>query len=86
MLALVQWIEIKMRKEWSPSWWGQKLTGSSDWSLRLDGLKLAMTLAGSEHHVNIEDEGSYRVNAGTFWTDVTFHPGKNKKAKVDGHS
>lgn len=84
MLALMQWIEIKMRNEWSPSWWGQKLTGSSDWSLRLDGLKLVMTLEGSEHHVNIEDEGSYRVNVGSFWTDITLYSEKNKEVKVDG--
>ena len=79
MLALMQWIEIKMRNEWSPSWWGQKLTGSSDWSLRLDGLKLMMTLEGSEHHVNIEDEGSYRVNVGSFWTDITLYSEKIKR-------
>lgn len=50
----------------------------------MDGLKLAMTLAGSAHHVNVEEENSYWINAGTFWTDITFHPGQENEVKADG--
>ncbi len=73
-----------MAKEWAPSWVGQHVTGSSDWRLRLNGLELALTLDGRTHRVNVEDEATYRVNAGTFWTDITFHPGQNREVKADG--
>lgn len=73
-----------MAKEWSPSWWGQHLTGSPDWRLRLEDLELALTLGGRSYRINIEDESAYQVRAGTFWTDITFHPGQPQAVKVDG--
>lgn len=73
-----------MAKEWGPSWVGQHVTGSSDWRLRLEGLELALALDGRTYRVNVEDEATYRVNAGTFWTDITFHPGQNREVKADG--
>lgn len=73
-----------MAKEWTPSWVGQRLTGSSEWRLRLDGLELALALDGRTHRVNVEDEAAYRVNAGTFWTDITLHPGQHREVKADG--
>ncbi|MEL1264423.1 hypothetical protein [Pseudoxanthomonas putridarboris] len=73
-----------MAKEWAPSWLGQHLTGSSDWRLRLKGLELALTLEGRTHRVNVEDEATYRVHTGTFWTDITFHTGRGEEVKADG--
>lgn len=73
-----------MAKEWAPSWLGQHLTGSSDWRLRLEGLELALTLEGRTHRVNVEEEATYRVHAGTFWTDITFHIGRGQEVKADG--
>ncbi|NIJ72276.1 DNA helicase-4 [Xanthomonas sp. F4] len=73
-----------MAKEWAPSWWGQHLTGSSDWRLRLEGLELALTLSGRVHRVNVEEETTYRVQAGSLWTDITFHPGQGQEVKADG--
>ena len=73
-----------MAKEWAPSWVGQHVTGSSDWRLRLEGLELALALNGRTHRVNVEDEATYRVNAGTFWTDITFHPERHGEVKADG--
>lgn len=73
-----------MAKEWTPSWVGQRVTGSSEWRLRLDGLELALALDGRTHRVNVEDEATYRVNAGTFWTDITFHPGQGREVRADG--
>lgn len=73
-----------MAKEWGPSWVGQHVTGSSDWRLRLEGLELALALDGRTHRVNVEEEATYRVNAGTFWTDITFHPGQHREVKADG--
>lgn len=43
-----------------------------------------MALEGRTHRVNVEDEATYRVNAGTFWTDITFHPGQGREVKADG--
>ncbi len=73
-----------MAKEWGPSWVGRHVTGSSEWHLRLEGLELSLALNGRTHRVNVENETTYRVNAGTFWTDITFHPGQNREVKTDG--
>ncbi|WP_024956671.1 UvrD-helicase domain-containing protein [Stenotrophomonas maltophilia] len=73
-----------MAKEWTPSWAGRHVTGSSDWRLRLEGLELALALDGRTHRVNVEDEATYRVNTGTFWTDITFHPGQGREVRADG--
>lgn len=73
-----------MAKEWAPSWLGQHLTGSPDWRLRLEGVELALTLEGRTHRVNVEDEASYRVHTGTFWTDITFRTGRGQEVKADG--
>lgn len=74
----------EMANEWGPSSWGRHLTGSPDWHLRLKGLELALTLSGRSHRVNLEDENNYRIQAGTFWTDITFFPGQKHAVKVDG--
>jgi DNA helicase-4 len=73
-----------MGNEWAPSWWGKHLTGSSDWRLRLEGLEIALKRGGSSLRVNVEDESTYRVHVGTFWTDITLHLGKGREVKVDG--
>ncbi|MEM5330375.1 UvrD-helicase domain-containing protein [Paraburkholderia sp. JHI2823] len=70
--------------EWTPSAWGRKLTRSPNWRLILQGLKLSLTVDGKTHDVNVDDAGSYRVNRGVFWTDVTLHPGPSRVVKVDG--
>ncbi|WP_437420384.1 UvrD-helicase domain-containing protein [Stutzerimonas chloritidismutans] len=77
-------IQEDTTKQWSPSWWGRRLTRSPDWRLRLKDLELALTLGRHTHSVNVEDEASYRVHAGTFWTDITLHPGQSRELKVDG--
>jgi DNA helicase-4 len=74
----------KMTKEWAPSWWGRLLTGSSDWRLHLRGPEIMLALLGRSHRVNVEDETSFSVQAGTFWTEVTFYPGQEREVKVDG--
>lgn len=39
---------------------------------------------GKTHSVNVDNVGSYRVNRGVFWTDITLHPGPSRVVKVDG--
>ncbi|MBR0866284.1 hypothetical protein JQ614_32155 [Bradyrhizobium diazoefficiens] len=43
-----------------------------------------MTAAGQSHCINVEDETSYRVQRGYFWTDITLHPGQACEVQVDG--
>ncbi|VVE15906.1 DNA helicase II [Pandoraea communis] len=52
--------------------------------MSLQGLKLSLTVNGRTHNISIDEDGSYRVNRGFFWTDVTFHPGRSLAVKVDG--
>lgn len=41
-------------------------------------------IEGQPHLVNVEEEASYRVNRGFFWTDITLHSGLSHEVKVDG--
>ena len=71
-------------KEWGPSRWGRLLTASADWLLRLENLELSLTLDGRSYLINFENEATYRIHPGTYWTDFTHYPEKGKKIKVDG--
>lgn len=73
-----------MAKEWGPSGPGQLLTGSPDWKLRLDGLGLTLTVGGRTVALSVEEESSYRLQRGAWWTDFTAHPGSGASIKVDG--
>jgi len=73
-----------MTKKWAPSEWGRKLTRSPNWRLILQGLKLSLKVGGRTYDVNVNEPGSYRVNQGVFWTDVTLYPGLSQIVKVDG--
>ena len=74
----------EMTKEWTPSWLGRRLTGSPEWRLLRNGFELSLTAAGQSHCINVEDETSYRVQRGYFWTDITLHPGQACEVQVDG--
>ena len=73
-----------MTKQWMPSWWGRRLTGSPAWHLLRNGFELSLTAAGESHCINVEDETSYRVRQGHFWTDITLYPGRACEVQVDG--
>ncbi|MFC0386885.1 UvrD-helicase domain-containing protein [Muricoccus vinaceus] len=73
-----------MATEWVPSVWGRNLTGSPDWHLRLQDCELSLEVNGRVHRINVEDEASYRLNRGVFWTDITLHPAQAHRTKVDG--
>ncbi|MBR1240256.1 UvrD-helicase domain-containing protein [Bradyrhizobium sp. AUGA SZCCT0274] len=73
-----------MTKEWTPSWLGRRLTGSPEWRLLRNGFELSLTATGQSHCINVEDETSYRVQRGYFWTDITLHPGQACEVQVDG--
>ena len=74
----------EMTRKWTPSWLGRRLTGSPKWRLLRKGFELSLTAAGQSHCINVEDETSYRVHQGYFWTDITLHPGQACEVQVDG--
>ena len=71
-------------KEWTPSAWGRRWTRSTDWRLCLEDLALTLTVDGRAHALNVEDEATYRLHAGTFWTDFTAFPNTWQEVRVDG--
>ncbi|WP_353614534.1 UvrD-helicase domain-containing protein [Mangrovibacter phragmitis] len=73
-----------MVKKWAPSFWGRQLTGSPDWRLRLEGLELSLTVADHTYRVNVEEETTYRITPGRFWTDITLHSQQKNEINVDG--
>lgn len=73
-----------MAMEWAPSVWGRTLTSSTDWRLHLQGLELRLEIGGRVHKLDVENEGSYLVRPGVFWTDFTAFPGTPQEMKADG--
>jgi len=73
-----------MTKHWTPSLWGRTMTRSQNWHLRLQGLELSLTVSGKTYSVDIDEDHSYWLNRGFFWTDVTLHPDHSPAIKVDG--
>lgn len=73
-----------MIKEWAPSPLGRILTRSPKWRLLRKGFDLSLTAAGQSHGIDVEDETSYQVHQGFFWTDITLHPGRTNEVRVDG--
>ncbi len=73
-----------MVKEWTPSYWGRRLTGSPNWRLRMNGLELILEVNNYVHRITAKDEGVCRINSGIFWTDITLFLEQGMKVKVDG--
>lgn len=71
-------------REWSPSTWGRKFTGSKDWILRLNNDSIDLTVAGLRHSAAIQIESPLRIRQGIFWTNLTLHPGESRQVVVDG--
>jgi len=70
--------------EWGPSIWGQRFTGSGQWSLRLRGHVLELVFGGQSHVAAIEGRSPLSIQQGIFWTDLTLHPGQARAITVDG--
>lgn len=73
-----------MAATWRPSTWGRRWTRSTDWHLCLNGLELSLEIAGKSYRVNVEEEASYLVRQGIFWTDITLSPGLANEVRIDG--
>ena len=70
--------------EWRPSGWGQRVTRSPDWQLRLDGEQLALLIDGRQYHQHVANEHSVRVVRGVLWSRVELTTERGEALSVDG--
>ncbi|KAG0956385.1 hypothetical protein G6F31_012642 [Rhizopus arrhizus] len=61
---------IWMSMEWRPSGWGQRVTRSPLWRLRLDGEHLELTLGGQQYRQHVDGDHLVQVVPGLFWARV----------------
>lgn len=73
-----------MELQWKPSIWGQRFTGSGDWTLRLSNNRIELSARGMLHVAPIEGSSPLRIHHGLFWTDLTLFYGEHFAVKVDG--
>lgn len=73
-----------MSMEWRPSGWGQRVTRSPDWQLRLDGEQLALLIDGRKYHLHVANEHSVRVVRGVLWSRVELTTERGEALSVDG--
>ncbi|WP_295550538.1 UvrD-helicase domain-containing protein [uncultured Stenotrophomonas sp.] len=72
--------------EWRPSIWGQRVTRSPHWWLRLDGESIELNVAGQQYRQRVDDDHSVQVIPGLFWSRVELHAGSAAQLSVDGLS
>ncbi len=70
--------------EWRPSVWGQRVTRSPDWQLRLDGEQVALLIDGEQYRQHVANEHSVRVVRGVLWSRVELTTERGEALSVDG--
>ncbi|BFL66380.1 MULTISPECIES: hypothetical protein [Roseomonas] len=60
-----------MLREWAPSFWGQLITRSQKWRLRLVEESVELVVNGKVHHAQISNHSPLRMHRGVFWADLT---------------
>lgn len=70
--------------EWRPSVWGQRVTRSPDWQLRLDGEQVALLIDGGQYRQHVANEHSVRVVRGVLWSRVELTTERGEALSVDG--
>lgn len=70
--------------EWRPSGWGQRVTRSPDWQLRLDGEQVALLIDGRQYRQHVANEHSVRVVRGVLWSRVELTTEHGEALSVDG--
>jgi DNA helicase-4 len=73
-----------MMREWTPSSWGRKFTGSGEWTLQLSENRVDLTVNGQRYWTFIKGASPLRIHQGIFWTDLTLTPDQAAPVKVDG--
>lgn len=72
--------------EWRPSIWGQRVTRSPHWWLRLDGESIELNVAGQQYRQRLDDDHSVQVIPGLFWSRIELLAGSTVRLSVDGLS
>jgi len=70
--------------EWRPSGWGQRVTRSPDWRLRLDGEHVELLIEGRQYRQHVDDDQRVRVLPGLFWARVALQSEDGETLSVDG--
>lgn len=70
--------------EWRPSIWGQRVTRSPHWWLRLEGECIDLDIAGQRHRLRVDDDHSVQVIPGFFWSRVELQTEGAARLSVDG--
>jgi len=70
--------------EWRPSGWGQRVTRSPDWRLRLDGEHVELLIEGRQYRQHIDDDQRVRILPGLFWARVALQSEDGETLSVDG--
>ncbi|HHA2860595.1 TPA: UvrD-helicase domain-containing protein [Stenotrophomonas maltophilia] len=70
--------------EWRPSIWGQRVTRSPHWWLRLEGECIDLDIAGQRHRLRMDDDHSVQVIPGLFWSRVELQTEGAARLSVDG--
>lgn len=71
-------------QNWGPSKWGQNLTRTLPWHLRLLSGELLLTVGGKLYRADIVEHPAYRIHSGLLWTDVTLQSVGAPPIRVDG--
>lgn len=70
--------------EWRPSGWGQRMTRSPDWRLRLDGEHVELLIEGRQYWLYLDDPQRVQVIPGVFWARVALQTEGGDTLSVDG--
>ncbi len=70
--------------EWRPSGWGQRVTRSPDWRLRLEGEHVALLIEGRQYRQHLDGDQRVRVLPGLFWARVALQTTDGDTLSVDG--
>lgn len=71
-------------REWGPSIWGRRFTGSGDWTLQLDGDEVRLAGPGLGSSALIRSESPVSVVRGIFWSSLSIKASTGDIAAVDG--
>lgn len=70
--------------EWRPSGWGQRVTRSPDWRLRLDGEHVELLIGGQQYSQRVDHNQRVRVLPGVLWAKVALQTEDGQTLSVDG--
>ncbi|AWH25715.1 UvrD-helicase domain-containing protein [Stenotrophomonas sp. YAU14D1_LEIMI4_1] len=70
--------------EWRPSGWGQRVTRSPDWRLRLDGEQVELSIGSAQYRQHVDCDARVRIIPGLFWARVELQRDDGETLSVDG--